>query len=109
MFIVYMLSPDNDKGMEREKEMLGRATERYLNINGRWSGFPPKRANKLLYWLSLEEANQSADLARNYRKKEISVTKIGFSNKRIMERLELFDTQYISCLKGIKNTREILL
>ncbi|PHM67976.1 hypothetical protein [Xenorhabdus sp. KJ12.1] len=105
MYQVYMLSPSAHKSMERERDTLGRETERHLNTNGRWSGFPPKRDNRLLYWSSFEEAQQAANQMMLWRKRKINVSLVGFSDQRILERLIPFEDKYIPCLQGYQTNK----
>ncbi|MDE9447792.1 hypothetical protein KKJ04_20135 [Xenorhabdus bovienii] len=100
MYQVCMLSPSDHKSMRRERETLSRETERHLSV-----GLAPKRDNRLLYWSSFEEAQQAANQMMLWRKRKINVSQVGFSDKRIMERLVPFEDKYIPCLQGYQTNK----
>ncbi len=99
MYKFFFLAPVNHKGMNNEKNDLGRSTERYLNTNGRWSGFPPKKNNTLLVWDSKEDAQQAIAIAETYGRK-MNLCYVEFSNSKLLDRIILFSNDYAFCLKG---------
>ncbi|MEX6285795.1 hypothetical protein AB6F89_22945 [Providencia hangzhouensis] len=96
---IYMLVPARHKSMGNEKQLQGRATERYLNTNGRWSSFPPKKNNYLLYWTSLDDAQKAIVIACSYGRK-MEVMNISSSHTNILDRMVLFNDDHLPCLKG---------
>lgn len=96
----YFLSPANHKGMDNEKINLGRSTERYLNINGRWSGLSPRKTNnKLLAWEHKDEALNAIALANSFGRK-MNLCSVDFTNKKLLEKIVIYNSDYILCLKG---------
>lgn len=100
---VYLLSPGKGthKSIDYEERQFGRATERYLNTNGRWSSFPPQRDNRLLYWNDIESARKAENEMSVWRKMKISITEVRSGN---MEKVILFGDEYIPCLRGYLKT-----
>lgn len=99
MFKVYMLSPTNHESIKIEQKNMGRSLGRYLNTTGRWSVFPPKNEQKLIYWNSLEDALSAINKAKHFGRK-MDVSLICFSNEKILEKMCLFNEDYLTCLKG---------
>ncbi|BDR99792.1 hypothetical protein NUITMVP1_37010 (plasmid) [Proteus mirabilis] len=73
--------------------------DRYLNTNGRWSAFPPKKNISLLYWNSRDEILKSAEIAINSGR-NVHICKISTTEKVNQDRMINYNENHLSCLTG---------
>ncbi|HBC6005036.1 TPA: hypothetical protein KEV93_003294 [Proteus mirabilis] len=95
----YLLSPASHKGVENEHANSGRMLDRYLNTNGRWSAFPPKKNISLLYWNSRDEILKAAEIAINSGR-NVHICKISTTEKVNQDRMINYNENHLSCLTG---------
>ncbi|MEX6186103.1 hypothetical protein AB6G20_21795 [Providencia hangzhouensis] len=95
----YLLSPASHKGVENNMQTQDRMLDRYLNTNGRWSAFPPKKNISLLYWSSREEILKAAEIAINSGR-DVHICKISTNGKVNQDRMINYNENHLPCLTG---------